>query len=98
MALKIVLKKRFLYKVTKTLSYLEQEWSHDVATVFLQKLDRRIEQLTKQPYIGSPSSKIKDVRGILITRHNRMYYKVKDKQVVILNMYDTRMKPSKNPY
>ena len=38
MAFEIVLKKRFLYKVTKTLSYLEQEWSHAVAAAFLQNL------------------------------------------------------------
>lgn len=35
---------------------------------------------------------------MLITRHNKMYYKIKGKTVVILNMYDTRMNPKKNPY
>ena len=98
MAFEIILKKRFLHKVTKTLAYLEKEWSQDVALAFLQKIDRRLMQLSQQPYLGTASQKVSNVRGVLITRHNRMYYKVKDNRVTILNMYDTRMNPSKNPY
>jgi len=93
-----VVKKRFTNKVKKVLAYLEKEWSHKVAEEFLVKIDRRINHLTKQPYLGAPSLKIKDVRGLLITRHNRMYYKIKDDKVIILNMYDTRINPKKNPY
>jgi len=54
--------------------------------------------LTKHPHIGALSEKAKDVRGLLIARHNRMYYKIKDNKVIILNMYDTRINPKKNPY
>ena len=98
MAYQIIIKKRFTNKVQKILSYLEKEWSARVAAEFIKKIDRRIEMLTKQPYIGIPSSKIKDVRGLLITRHNKMYYKIKDSKVIILNMYDTRINPKVNPY
>jgi plasmid stabilization system protein ParE len=98
MAYEIVIKKRFSNKVVKVLTYLEKEWSLQVASAFLVKIDRRIELLKKHPHIGAPSIKIKDVRGILITRHNKMYYKISGKKVVILNMYDTRMNPKRNPY
>jgi plasmid stabilization system protein ParE len=98
MAYQIIVKKRFTNKVLKVLAYLEKEWSHEVAVGFLQKIDRRIELLTNQPYIGVLSVKIKDIRGLLITRHNRLYYKIKDDKVIILNLYDTRLHPKKNPY
>lgn len=62
------------------------------------KIDRRMELLTKQPYVGAPSSKINGIRGLLITRHNKLYYKINDDKVTILNMYDTRMNPKNNPY
>ena len=39
-----------------------------------------------------------NIRGLLITRHNSMYYKIKNDKVIIINMYDTRMNPKKNPY
>jgi plasmid stabilization system protein ParE len=98
MAYEIIVNKRFTHKVQKVLAYLEKEWSHKVAVGFLSKIDRRIKQLTQYPYLGAPSSKIKHVRGLLITRHNRMYYKIKNDKVIILNMYDTRMNPKNNPY
>jgi hypothetical protein len=65
---------------------------------FFLKLTVVLSYLPKQPQVGAPSSKIKDIRGLLITRHNRMYYKIKEDKVIILNMYDTRMNPKKNPY
>ena len=98
MAYQIIVKKRFTNKVKKVLTYLEKEWSHKVAVEFLLKIDRRFELLAQQPYIGAPSTKVKDIRGLLITRHNRLYYKINGNKVTILNMYDTRMDPKRNPY
>jgi plasmid stabilization system protein ParE len=59
MAHQIIVKKRFTNKVQKVLAYLEKEWSHKVAADFLIKIDRRFALLTKQPYAGRSSSKIK---------------------------------------
>jgi plasmid stabilization system protein ParE len=98
MAYQVVIKKRFTNKVLNVLSYLEKEWSHKVAAEFLLKIDRRIELLTKEPYVGAASLKVKNVRGLLITRHNRMYYKIENDKVIILNMYDTRMNPKRKAY
>lgn len=98
MAYEIILKKRFTNKLIKVLAYLETAWSQEVAAAFLKKVDHRLHQLASQPFTGAPSEKIKDVRGVLITRHNRLYYKVKGKKVIVLNMYDTRMNPGKKRY
>lgn len=98
MAYQIIIKKRFSNKVLKVLTYLEKEWSEKVAAEFLLKIDRRFEMLKKQPFAGAPSLKIEEVRGLLITMHNRLYYKIVGNKVIILNMYDTRSNPKKNPY
>jgi plasmid stabilization system protein ParE len=98
MAYQIIVKKRFTNKVQKVLSYLEKEWSHKVAAEFLSKIDRRIELISRHPEIGRPSEKIENVRGLLITRHNRMYYTIKGDKIIILNMYDTRMNPENKRY
>lgn len=97
MAYQIILKKRFTNKVQKVL-YLEKEWSQRVAAEFTKKIDYRIEILGKQPFMGIPSTKIKDIRGLLVSRHKKLYYKIKDDKVIIMNMYDTRMNPKRNPY
>ena len=98
MAYKIILKKRFTNKLIKLLAYLEQEWSYKTAAGFLKKIEYRIQQLSGQPLTGIASEKIDSVRSVFITRHNRLYYKVKGKKVIVLNMYDTRMNPKKRKY
>jgi plasmid stabilization system protein ParE len=98
MAYQIILKKRFGNKLIKLLEYLEKNWSQQVAATFLTTIDRRIDQLSGQPFTGISSAKIKDVRSVFITRHNRLYYKVKGKKVIVLNMYDTRMNPKNKRY
>ena len=98
MAYQIIVKKQFTNRVQKVLTYLENEWSHKIAVEFLIKIDRRLELLSKHPHVGILSTKVEGIRGLLITRHNRMYYKIKGDKIIILNRYDTRVKPKKNPY
>jgi plasmid stabilization system protein ParE len=98
MAYQVIYKKRFYNKLTALLNYLEAEWNKEVAKQFLQKLDKRLATLKMQPYIGSPSQSIKDVRGILITKHNKLFYKVTKNTIIVLTMYDTRIDPKKNRY
>ena len=98
MAYQVIFKKRFHNKLLKLLLYLELEWTKQVADEFLQKLDKRIATLKKQPFIGTPSQAIHGVRGILITKHNKLFYKVSGTTIIVLNMYDTRINPNKNRY
>ncbi len=98
MAYEVIYKKRFKNKLIKLLLYLEYEWGQRTADQFLNKIDERIETLKKQPLIGKPSERKPEVRTILITKHNRIYYKFSNKKIVILNMYDTRRNPKKNLY
>ncbi len=98
MAYQIIYKKRFYNKLTFLLDYLEKEWSEAVARQFVTKLDKRIATLKEQPYLGSPSQTVKNVRGILVTRHNKLFYKISGTTIIILNMYDTRINPKKNRY
>ena len=97
MAYKIIYKKRLVNKLLKLLGYLKTEWGENVANTFISKLQKRLQTLSKQPYIGVSSSVIKTVRSILITKHNRLFYRIKDNTIEVINMYDTRSNPKKNP-
>jgi len=91
MAYKIVIKKKFIASLSDILSYLEKEWSIQVADDFVKKVDLRISALQNHPFIGA-LTRFKTIRGVHITKHNRMYYRVTKNKVTILNMYDTRRK------
>jgi plasmid stabilization system protein ParE len=90
MAFEIVFKKRFIKKLIKVQTYLEQEWGDKVARTFLLKVDRRIKMLKQYPYLGVSSEKVPGLRGLLITKHNILFYKVERNRIIILNLYDTR--------
>lgn len=98
MAHQVIFKKRFYNNLVSVLNYIEKEWNKKVADDFLEKLDKRISTLKEQPFIGSPSEVVKGVRGILITKHNKLYYKVSGDRIFILNMPDTQKSPKKNRY
>lgn len=76
MAYEIVYKKRFANKLEKLVIYLENEWERRVATNFLLHFKSKITTLTQQPYIGKPSEKAEGIRGILLSTHNKLYYKI----------------------
>jgi plasmid stabilization system protein ParE len=98
MAYTVIVKKRFTKKVTVLLKYLEKEWGKKTAVTFENKLHKRILQLAGQPYMGKPSEVFTGVRSVLVTRHNRMYYRVRDNIIEIINLYDMRRNPKKNPF
>jgi len=98
MAYKIIYKKRFLNKLLKLLDYLKTEWGENVSEAFILKLQKRLNTLSRQPHTGVPSCLIRPVRSILITKQNRLYYRIKDHTIEVINMYDTRRDPKKNPY
>ena len=98
MAYKIIVKKRFTRKVVKLLNYLETEWNEKVAQDFNKKLDKQIERISVHPFSGITIKNFSNVRSVLITKHNRLYYRIKEDTIEIMNMYDTRMNPKKNPY
>ncbi len=77
MTYKIIYKKCFNQKLCKLLDYLKNDWSEGVAEKFIDELKERLKTVSEQPYIGPPSVVIKSVRSILITKHNRIFYRIK---------------------
>ena len=86
MEYEIIEKKRFVNKVVN--------WNHKVATDFYEELIWHIDLLKKQPFIGKSNS-YNDAKSLLITKHNRLVYKISGNKIIILDLIDTRMKPKK---
>lgn len=99
MAYKIIVSKLFQKKVIALNSYLQEEWGLAVAIEFHETLIKIILTIADQPGIGSVSKKKKDVHKILVTKHNRLYYRVNyNKSITLLILFDTRQHPKRNRY
>ena len=96
MVYKIIFKKHFRNKLQNLLGYIENEFGLLVAQWFAKQLDKKFITLQQQPFIGQPSVYIQNIRSIHAGKHNRLYYRIEGNEIIIVNMYDTRINPKKN--
>jgi plasmid stabilization system protein ParE len=98
MALQIIWTINALEDYEKVVDYLLQEWSLSTAEEFIQTVERRTESLTNFPNLGRASIKEPFIRSIILTKHNKLYYRVSEDAIEILNIFDTRQDSPKNKF
>ena len=98
MALQIIWTANALEDYRRVVDYLLTAWSLKLASDFITTLEERVETLSSFPNIGIASSKNPGIRSIVITKHNKLYYRNQSDKIEILNIFDTRQDPAKNVY
>jgi plasmid stabilization system protein ParE len=98
MALQIIWTINALEDYKKVVDYLSKEWSLSTAEEFIQTVERRTENLTNFPNLGRASTKEPSIRSIILTKHNKLYYRVSGDAIEILNIFDTRQDSPKNKF
>jgi plasmid stabilization system protein ParE len=97
-----------VYEVTWTLKavdsyarnmlYLEQSWTQREIEIFISALQRKLDVISRHPYVGSARSK-KDhnTRFTILNKRVILIYKVKsrNKQIEILLFWNTWQHPKK---
>ncbi|MBX2959820.1 MAG: type II toxin-antitoxin system RelE/ParE family toxin [Flavobacteriales bacterium] len=79
----------------KILEYLEDEWDIKTVQNFATKLLNLLETLKSKPEIGILVEKDKEIRAFVLTKQNTLFYRIKDQQIIILQLFDNRMNPKK---
>jgi plasmid stabilization system protein ParE len=95
---KVIISKRFRNNTLRVYQYLLKEFSAKTAYGFLNRLEKRIEFIAENPAIGKLSAKRKNVRSILFTPHNRIFYRHQNNIIEILCLFDMCKNPKKKPY
>ena len=98
MALKISWTKRADKKFDQTIAYLENEWSQTVARNFVERFYNLLDLLVQYPEIGTLEVEEKNIRSFSVTKHNRLFYRIKKGHIILLTFFDTRQHPRKRPY
>ncbi len=78
--------------------YLLQKWPFSVALDFVNTVETRVKTLAQFPGIGIISQKEPGIRSIILTKHNRLYYRFDNNLLEILAIFDTRQYPGKNKF
>src|SRR5204862_6890004 len=95
---KVIITTRFRNNTLRVYQYLLKEFSSKTAYSFLNRLEKRIEFIAKNPTMGKLSSKRKNVRSILFTQHNQSFYRYQNNIIEVLCLFDMRKNPKKRPY
>ncbi|NJM24790.1 MAG: type II toxin-antitoxin system RelE/ParE family toxin [Bacteroidia bacterium] len=90
MAKKIVWTKRASHKFNNVIDYLELEWGPKVTRNFARKTFDIIDLISHQPELGTVENQEKMIRGFLLTKHHRLFYRVTSGEIILLNFFDTR--------
>ncbi len=77
MAYEIAWTKNAKEDLNNIIDYLKVDWSLDVAENFIMEFYSKLDLISNYPAAGRSSEKVKDVRKILITKHNVLYYKMR---------------------
>nr|WP_321452847.1 type II toxin-antitoxin system RelE/ParE family toxin [uncultured Carboxylicivirga sp.] len=84
----------------KVLDYLNENWSINEVKSFIDKTEEVLNVIKKHPQSFTETSRIKNVRKGLVTKHNYLFYKVmlKKKEIILLTFWDTRQDHQKLKY
>lgn len=77
------------------ISYLTQEWSESVADKFILNLENKLSYINLFPKSYPPYDKYPNIRKCVLTKQINLYYKINNKDIEVLTLFDTRQHPDK---
>ena len=69
-----------------------------VTANFVKKTHDIIDLISDHPEIGTLENPQKEIRGFRISKHNRLFYRISHEELILLNFFDNRKRPSKRKY
>ncbi|WP_462218812.1 type II toxin-antitoxin system RelE/ParE family toxin [Ferruginibacter sp.] len=99
MGLQIVAKKRFLNSFKKITAYLKSEFGKTAAEDFNKIVLNKLDLIVAQPNIGIVTA-VKNTKSVIVGKghQNKIYYRIENNKLVIINLIDIRKDPKKNPF
>ena len=77
------------------LNYLENNWTENVISDFLNELFKILDWITENPQIFMESSKKSQIRKFVLSKHHTLYFEVFDTHINLLRIFDSRQDPKK---
>ena len=98
MAKTIIWNRRASNNFDAIIKYLQEDWGDNVTRDFVIRTYKIIELLTTNPEMGSVENFEKRIRGVFITKHNTLFYRIEEEKLILLAFFDNRQHPRKKSY
>lgn len=77
-------------KLADLLEYLQNNWSMKVKNEFIEKLDKKLNQISEYPLSGPVSKELPGLFKCVVTKHNTLYYRINNVDIEVVTFFDTR--------
>ncbi len=84
-----------LNELKQTLEYLEANWTEKEIRNLVRKLEETLILVAHSPLLFQVSDIKPEVRRVVISTYNTLYYRIANDQVEILSFYSNRKSPGK---
>ena len=98
MARSIVWISRASNKFDQIIDFLEIEWYQNVTRKFVSRTYDIIDLLIEWPNLGKIENEKFQIRGFSVSKHNRMFYRTTETEIIILTFFDNRQSSSKKKF
>lgn len=94
MALKINWTKEAEDTFNHIIEYLADNWSEIEIKKFINRTDKVLRLISEKPELYRKSKK-KNIHEAVVTKHNTLYYKVKNGSIELITFWDNRQSENK---
>ena len=95
MAKKIIWSELAVDRYRHVIQYLLSEWSEREAVKFVNTVNTKLLLLSHFPNIGRRTAYNNSIRQLLLSKHNRLNYKIEKTRIVLPDIFDTRQEEKK---
>lgn len=92
--LKVVLSKKAEKDFDEILGYIKKDFGSASAVNFKNLILRFLDLICNFPEIGSLQTHKTPIRAFVVHRRLKVLYRIQDKRLIILRLFDTRQDPS----
>lgn len=90
--LSITLTKKADADETAIYNYISEIFGSIYADKFRQRLIELFKLLARQPFIGRPAKRDVSIRVLMMSKQNKIVYKLTEKEIVVLRILNARTK------
>jgi len=92
---KLMWSDRALADLQNIIDYLTENWTQREIQNFARRLDKRLDLISVNPNLFPRTTKRKNLRKSVLTKHTVIYYKTESNFVTIVTLFDPRQNPKR---
>lgn len=92
---KLIWSNEALSNLKNIIDYLEDRWTTKEIQKFSRLLDKKLQLIERNPLLFQASPNSNELRRCILSKQTTIYYKIKNRQIYIVTLFDNRQDPKK---